>query len=150
MSVVSSKWAMQYDHGGLELLMEQEEGRRRSVYILSCVLESPRQPRVPSLELAVQGGYAQVPEPTLVGISAGAMVGDAGLAVELLHGPHPRSHWHVLYRFLYHPPRYAQLNVDGKTKWQMIMELDFVGIVLFVPGCVIFLIGLSWEGIIHP
>ncbi|KAL4999903.1 fungal trichothecene efflux pump [Aspergillus recurvatus] len=56
----------------------------------------------------------------------------------------------VLYHFLYHPPRYAQLNVDGKTKWQMFMELDFVGIFLFVAGCVVFLIGLSWGGTIHP
>jgi MFS family permease len=56
----------------------------------------------------------------------------------------------VLYHFLYHPPKYAQLNVDGKTKWQMFKELDFIGIFLFVAGCVIFLIGLSWGGTIHP
>ncbi|KAL4812506.1 fungal trichothecene efflux pump [Aspergillus spinulosporus] len=56
----------------------------------------------------------------------------------------------VLYHFLYHPPKYAQLNVDGKTKWQMFRELDFVGIFLFVAGCVVFLIGLSWGGTIHP
>ncbi|KAL4963399.1 trichothecene efflux pump [Aspergillus stella-maris] len=56
----------------------------------------------------------------------------------------------VLYHFLYHPPKYAQLHVDGKNKWQMFKELDFVGIFLFVAGCVLFLIGLSWGGTVHP
>ncbi|KAL4926323.1 trichothecene efflux pump [Aspergillus undulatus] len=56
----------------------------------------------------------------------------------------------VLYHFLYHPPKYAQLNVGGKTKWQMFKELDFVGIFLFVAGCVLFLIGLSWGGTVYP
>ncbi|KAL4937901.1 hypothetical protein BDV06DRAFT_215544 [Aspergillus oleicola] len=56
----------------------------------------------------------------------------------------------VLYHFLYHPPKYAQLHADGKNKWQMFKELDFVGIFLFVAGCVLFLIGLSWGGTVHP
>lgn len=56
----------------------------------------------------------------------------------------------VLYHFLYHPPRYAQLHVQGKTKWQMFKELDFVGVFLFVAGCLLFLIGLSWGGTIYP
>ncbi|KAL4919148.1 fungal trichothecene efflux pump [Aspergillus aurantiobrunneus] len=56
----------------------------------------------------------------------------------------------VLYHFLYHPPRYDQLHVDGQTKWQMTKELDFAGIFLFIAGCVLFLIGLSWGGTVHP
>ncbi|RDW65649.1 trichothecene efflux pump [Aspergillus mulundensis] len=56
----------------------------------------------------------------------------------------------ILYHFLYHPPKYAQLNVDGKTKWEMFKELDFLGIFLFIAGCVLFLIGLSWGGTSYP
>lgn len=56
----------------------------------------------------------------------------------------------VLYHFLYHPPRYAQLHVEGKTKWEMFKELDFIGIFLFIAGCVLFLIGLSWGGTTYP
>jgi MFS family permease len=49
----------------------------------------------------------------------------------------------ALYYFLYHPPTYDQLHVHGKTKWQQVKELDYVGIFLFIAGCVLFLIGLS-------
>ncbi|KAL3444200.1 fungal trichothecene efflux pump [Aspergillus insuetus] len=56
----------------------------------------------------------------------------------------------ALYHFLYHPPKYAQLHVGGQTKWEMFKELDFVGIFLFVAGCVLFLIGLSWGGTTYP
>ncbi|KAH6705598.1 trichothecene efflux pump [Verticillium dahliae] len=56
----------------------------------------------------------------------------------------------VLYYFFYHPPTYSQLHVQGKTRWQMTKNLDFVGIFLYVSGCVLFLIGLSWGGVAHP
>jgi MFS family permease len=56
----------------------------------------------------------------------------------------------VLYQFLYHPPTYSQLHVNGKTKWQAFKELDFVGIFLFIAGCVLFLIGVSWGGQVYP
>ncbi|KAL4808006.1 fungal trichothecene efflux pump [Aspergillus unguis] len=56
----------------------------------------------------------------------------------------------VLYHFLYHPPKYRQLHMEGKTKWEMFKELDFIGIFLFVAGCVLFLIGLSWGGTAYP
>ncbi|KAF2836149.1 fungal trichothecene efflux pump [Patellaria atrata CBS 101060] len=56
----------------------------------------------------------------------------------------------VLYQFLYHPPTYDQLHVHGKSKWQQFKELDFVGMFLFVAGCVLFLIGLSWGGQAYP
>jgi len=52
--------------------------------------------------------------------------------------------------FFYHPPTYSQLHVGGKSKMQQLKELDYVGIVLFVGGCVLFLIGLSWGGVAHP
>lgn len=55
----------------------------------------------------------------------------------------------VLYQFLYHPPRFDQLH-EGKTKMQAFRELDFGGIILFVAGFVIFIIGLSWGGTTYP
>ncbi|KAL5119952.1 hypothetical protein ACEQ8H_002050 [Pleosporales sp. CAS-2024a] len=56
----------------------------------------------------------------------------------------------ALYQFLYHPPTYSQLHVNGKTKWQAFKELDFVGIFLFIAGIVLFLIGVSWGGQVYP
>jgi MFS family permease len=56
----------------------------------------------------------------------------------------------VLYQVFYHPPTYDQLHVHGKTKWQMVKELDFIGIFLFIAGCVLFLVGLSWGGVSYP
>lgn len=49
----------------------------------------------------------------------------------------------LLYHFFYHLPTFDQLHVRGRTKWQMVKGLDLVGIVLFVAGCVLFVIGLS-------
>jgi Fungal trichothecene efflux pump (TRI12) len=56
----------------------------------------------------------------------------------------------VLYQFLYHPPTYNQLHVQGKTKRQQMAELDYGGIFLFTAGMVLFLIGLSWGGTVYP
>ncbi len=56
----------------------------------------------------------------------------------------------VLFYFLYNPPTYNQLHVAGKTKWQAVKEIDYVGVFLFVAGCVLTLIGLSWGGQSYP
>ncbi|KAF2669510.1 fungal trichothecene efflux pump [Microthyrium microscopicum] len=56
----------------------------------------------------------------------------------------------ILYQFFYHPPRFDQLHMQGKTKWQQFKELDFIGIVLFIGGTVVFLIGFSWGGSQYP
>ncbi|KAK7430669.1 hypothetical protein QQZ08_002713 [Neonectria magnoliae] len=56
----------------------------------------------------------------------------------------------ALYWFFYHPPDYSQLHVNGKSKWQMTKDLDFIGIFLYISGCVLFLIGLSWGGTQYP
>ena len=55
----------------------------------------------------------------------------------------------ALYVFLYHPPTFQQLHV-GKTRMQQTKELDWVGIFLYVSGCVLALIGLSWGGTTYP
>lgn len=56
----------------------------------------------------------------------------------------------ILYQCFYFPPTYDQLHVSGKTKLQQFKELDFVGILLFIAGTVLFLIGLSWGGTTYP
>jgi MFS family permease len=55
----------------------------------------------------------------------------------------------ALYWFLYHPPTFKQLHV-GKTVWQQTLEIDWIGIVIYIAGCVLFLIGLSWGGTTYP
>lgn len=47
----------------------------------------------------------------------------------------------LLYLGLYRPPSFKQLNVAGKTKLEMIKHLDFVGIFLYVSGCVLLPLG---------
>jgi hypothetical protein len=54
-----------------------------------------------------------------------------------------------MYYFLYHPPTFSQLHV-GKTVLQQTKELDWTGIFIFIAGCVLFLIGLSWGGVTYP
>lgn len=56
----------------------------------------------------------------------------------------------VLYLLCYHPPTYTQLHANGKSRTQQLRDTDFVGIFLFVAGCVVFLIGLSWGGTTSP
>ncbi|KAM0355870.1 hypothetical protein ACHAPU_000257 [Fusarium lateritium] len=55
----------------------------------------------------------------------------------------------ALYHFLYHPPTFAQLHI-GKTRMQQTKKLDWFGISLFITGCVLFLVGLSWGGTTYP
>lgn len=56
----------------------------------------------------------------------------------------------ILLFFFYHPPKYAQLHVHGKTPWQQFKDLDHGGLFLLVAGMVLFLIGLSWGGQAYP
>jgi hypothetical protein len=37
-----------------------------------------------------------------------------------------------------------------KTKTQVLKEFDYIGLVLFIGGLLVFLIGLSWGGSVHP
>jgi len=56
----------------------------------------------------------------------------------------------VLYVLFYHPPTYNQLHVSGKSKFQQLKTLDYVGIFLYTGGLVLFLIGLNWGGSSYP
>lgn len=49
----------------------------------------------------------------------------------------------------YHPPKFENLH-RNRTKAQELREMDFGGIVLFTGGLVLFLLGLSWGGTVHP
>ncbi|KAL3469643.1 fungal trichothecene efflux pump [Aspergillus californicus] len=49
--------------------------------------------------------------------------------------------------FFYHPPSFqTKHRVDGKTKGQLLAALDYVGLLLFLAGCVLLLLGLNWGG----
>lgn len=48
----------------------------------------------------------------------------------------------------YHPPKFHRLH-RNRTKMAELAEMDFGGIFLFVAGCVLFLLGLSWGGQIY-
>lgn len=49
----------------------------------------------------------------------------------------------------YHPPVFEQLHTRA-SKRKVLKELDYVGILLFVAGLTLFLVGLSWGGQIYP
>jgi hypothetical protein len=44
----------------------------------------------------------------------------------------------------YWPPGFLGLHLEGKTRWQQIKEIDFIGLFLFGGGLTIFLLGVSW------
>src|SRR5690348_12837568 len=49
----------------------------------------------------------------------------------------------------YYPPDFNHLH-RTRSRWQEVKSIDFVGIVLFTGGLLIFLMGLSWGGILYP
>ncbi|KAL5461037.1 hypothetical protein PMIN06_002385 [Paraphaeosphaeria minitans] len=51
----------------------------------------------------------------------------------------------------YRPPRFETKHEDdGKGKWQLVKELDYVGLWLFTAGCLLLLLGLNWGGVTYP
>ncbi|KJR86889.1 siderophore iron transporter [Sporothrix schenckii 1099-18] len=76
-------------------------------------------------------------------------------------GYHPSVGWRGAYWYLfafhtfafvmlvlfYRPPDYkTKHREDGKTRWQLLMELDYVGLLLFLAGGVLFLLGINFGG----
>lgn len=49
----------------------------------------------------------------------------------------------------YFPPTFQAKNKD-KTVWRQLTELDYLGLLLFTGGLLLFLMGLSWGGSVHP
>lgn len=51
----------------------------------------------------------------------------------------------------YRPPSFETKHEDdGKSKWQLVKELDHVGLWLFTAGCLLLLLGLNWVSEICP
>lgn len=59
--------------------------------------------------------------------------------------------WEGFFFFLlfayYRPPSFeTKHRRDGKGKMELFKEMDFVGIALFVIGCILLLLGINWGG----
>ena len=51
----------------------------------------------------------------------------------------------------YHPPTFADKQAQhGKTRTQLLREFDWLGLFLFIAGCTLFIVGVSWGGTLHP
>ncbi|KAF2637624.1 MFS general substrate transporter [Massarina eburnea CBS 473.64] len=51
----------------------------------------------------------------------------------------------------YRPPSFETKHEDdGKSRWQLVKELDYVGLGLFTAGCLLLLLGLNWGGVTYP
>lgn len=49
----------------------------------------------------------------------------------------------------YFPPDFERLHTR-RTKLQLIRNLDYFGVFLYVAGVVLFLSGVSWGGVVYP
>ena len=53
--------------------------------------------------------------------------------------------------FFYHPPSFRVKQAQhGKTKRQLLREFDWIGLFLFLAGCTLFIVGVSWGGTLYP
>lgn len=55
----------------------------------------------------------------------------------------------LCYLVCYKPPKFQELH-RSRSKWDEVRDMDFVGFVLFTAGLVLFILGLSWGGTVHP
>lgn len=57
----------------------------------------------------------------------------------------------ILLYFFYHPPTFETKHTsDNKTRWQMVKEIDYVGLILFTAACLLVLLALQWGGGAYP
>lgn len=89
--------------------------------------------------------------------------GGIGISIGILFATHTATSWRGAFYFLaaldilafvllflfYHPPTFHDLE-KTKTKRQVLMEFDYLGLVLFTGGFFVFLMGLSWGGSAYP
>jgi MFS family permease len=55
----------------------------------------------------------------------------------------------VLLFFFYHPPNFQLLH-QNRSRMEQLKRLDIVGLLLFIGGLILFLMGLSWGGQSYP
>ncbi|OAG13327.1 MFS general substrate transporter [Alternaria alternata] len=57
----------------------------------------------------------------------------------------------VLLIFFYHPPSWKEKRAEhGKSAGQLLREFDWLGLFLFLAGCTLFIVGVSWGGSMAP
>lgn len=52
--------------------------------------------------------------------------------------------------FFYYPPDFRMKQGGSARKWQFIREFDYIGMGMATLGLLLFLMGLSWGGSLHP
>lgn len=51
----------------------------------------------------------------------------------------------------YHPPSWKEKRAEhGKSAKQILREFDWLGLFLFLAGCTMFIVGVSWGGSMAP
>lgn len=51
----------------------------------------------------------------------------------------------------YHPPAFkTKHSSDGRTPMELLRSFDWIGLFLFIAGCTLFIVGVSWGGSLHP
>ncbi|OCK86293.1 MFS general substrate transporter [Lepidopterella palustris CBS 459.81] len=57
----------------------------------------------------------------------------------------------LLLFLFYFPPTFEEKHLrDHRSKWQEIKSFDYVGLLLYIGGMVILLLGINWGGTSHP
>jgi hypothetical protein len=57
----------------------------------------------------------------------------------------------IMMFFFYKPPSFhTKHRKDGKSRLALLKELDYVGLVLFIGGCICILVPLSWVWLSVP
>ncbi|KAH7120948.1 fungal trichothecene efflux pump [Dendryphion nanum] len=57
----------------------------------------------------------------------------------------------IMLWLFYNPPSFETKHEgEGKTKWELVKEMDHLGLLLFTGGCLLLLLGLNWGGVSYP
>ncbi len=56
----------------------------------------------------------------------------------------------LLVAIFYWPPNFIGLHPEGKTRRQQFQDLDFIGLLFYGGGLIIFLLGISWGNNPYP
>ncbi|KAF2005813.1 MFS general substrate transporter [Amniculicola lignicola CBS 123094] len=57
----------------------------------------------------------------------------------------------VMLFFFYNPPSFKEKNLEhGRSKRELLRDFDWIGLFLFIAGCTLFIVGVSWGGSLYP